>query len=197
MNSIAPHITPALLLRIAEGDDKAMRILYDEFYKPLLFYAESLIHDRVQAEDIVLTAFTKYWERRASFDNVAAVRSFFYITTRNACYKHYHQLKNKDRHLKMAGDMAMEADEFAESRMVIAEMVHQLYKEVNNLSPKYRDVIQLLFVEERSIRETADLLQITPENVRKRKERAVELLRGRIVRNNLSPLLLLVAVMVK
>lgn len=86
--------------------------------------------------------------------------------------------------------MQPQADAFAESRMVIAEMVHQIYKEVHHLNPKYRDVIRLLFVEERSIREAADLLQITPENVRKRKERAVELLRDRIVRNNLSPLLL-------
>lgn len=190
MTSKPENISNEVLSRIAEGDERALRTLYDEYYRSLLYFAEGLIHNRVQAEDIVIVAFTKYWERRRDFYELAAVKSFLYITIRNGCYKYYHQLETRDRHLHDAQEKLMESNDYIESRIVIAEMTHQIHREIENLNPIYRDVIHLLFVEELSIKDAAAKLNITCENARKRKERAIELLRNRIISHNIHIILL-------
>lgn len=48
------HNEKELLSRLAQGDEQVFRMLYQEFYRPLLFFAIGLINDKVQSEDIDL-----------------------------------------------------------------------------------------------------------------------------------------------
>lgn len=187
----SPYQSPELLQQLAAGDERALHILYNECYASLLFFAENLVHQKEQAEDIVIVAFTRYWDRRQRFDSLPGIKSFLYKVVQNDCYKFYHQQQARERRLQQVQEAQMPATEdFAESRMVIAEMVQHIHREIERLNPKYRDVIYLLFVEELSVQEAAVKLQLTPENVRKRKERAIALLRNTVVRSNLSNLAL-------
>ncbi|WP_262891980.1 RNA polymerase sigma factor [Filimonas zeae] len=180
-----------MLQQLSTGDERALRILYNEYYTSLVFFANSMIHDTAQAEDIVITAFTRYWDKRTQFEALAAIKAYLYTLVRNDCYKYYHREEARKKHLLAVMDtLPEEYVAYADSRMVIAEMVQQIHREIEQLNPKYRDVIYLLFVEELSIKETAYQLQISENNVRKRKERAIELLRSRIVRANLGNLVL-------
>ncbi len=162
----------ALLARLAGGDQLALRILYDEWYLQLLYFAQSLIHNQAQAEDIVIIAFTRYWERREHFHHKAAIKSFLYTTVRNDCYKYHNQQEMQSRRLQAVAAQLPDA-EFTESRIVVSEIIQHIHQEINKLNPIYRDVIYLFFVEEKTIAETAAQLNITPDNVRKRKERAL------------------------
>jgi RNA polymerase sigma factor (sigma-70 family) len=179
----------SLLAGLAGGDQSALRVLYDEWYLQLLYFAQSLIHNQAQAEDIVIIAFTRYWERRTLFSDKAAIKSFLYITVRNDCYKFHNQQQTRARHLQAVAEQSPDA-EFAESRMVVAEVIQHIHQEIDKLNPIYRDVIYLLFVEEKTIAETAAQLDITPETVRKRKERALSVLKYRIIKHQLGPLAL-------
>lgn len=140
---------------------------------------------------MVMVAFTKYWEKHHDFDSLAAIKSFLYTVVRNGCYKYYNQKENREHLLKTFPGQQPESDDYIESRIIIAEIIHQVHSEIQQLNPIYRDVIQLLFVEELSVKEAADRLHITPENVRKRKERGIELLRNQVVIKNLGNLALL------
>jgi RNA polymerase sigma-70 factor (ECF subfamily) len=185
-----PYNDTQLLTRLASGDQSALRELYDDWYLSLLYFAQSLIHNQTQAEDIVIVAFTRYWDRRANFDHKEAIKSFLYTTVRNDCYKYYNQQETQAKHLQQVAEQLPDAD-YAESRMVVAEVIQHIHQEINQLNPIYRDVVYLLFVEEKSIAETAAQLDITPETVRKRKERALGLLKNRLAHNHLGPLALL------
>lgn len=167
-----------------------MRRLYDAFYKPLLFYAESLIHERVPAEDIVMVAFTQYWERRQGFQAIAAVKSFLYTTVRHACYRYTSQQATRHQHVQEAQQASAVDNDFAESRMLIAEMIGSVYQEIEQLNPRYREVVRLLFVQEQSIKEAAAALNISEDNLRKRKERAIEMLRNKVVGAKIAQLAL-------
>lgn len=190
MQEQTPYSETDLLTRLAGGDQAALRVLYDEWYLSLLYFAQSLIHQQAQAEDIVIVAFTRYWERHANFDNKAAIKSFLYTTVRNDCFKYHNQQETHARHLQAVAQQLPDA-EYAESRIVIAEIIQHIHQEIELLSPIYRDVVHLLFVEEKSIKETAEQLNITAETVRKRKERAIEMLKNRLLHHHLGHLALL------
>lgn len=168
-----------------------MRLLYDALYRSLLFYAESLIHRRQPAEDIVMVAFTQYWERRIGFTSLAAVKSFLYTTVRHACYRYNAQQLTRERHAREAGQVSEADDDFAESRMLIAEMMRRIYREIEQLNPRYREVVRLLFIQELSIKEAAAALDINEDSLRKRKERAVEMLRNKVIQGKIGHLALL------
>ncbi|RXK86774.1 RNA polymerase sigma factor [Filimonas effusa] len=185
------HIDDATLLRIADGDEGAMRLLYDALFRSLLFYAESLIHERQPAEDIVMVAFTQYWERRRGFTALAAVKSFLYTAVRHACYRHNTQLLTREQHARETRRVSDMDDDFAESRMLIAEMTGRIYREIEQLNPRYREVVRLLFMQELSVKEAAAALNITEDNLRKRKERALEMLRNRVIQGKIGHLALL------
>jgi RNA polymerase sigma-70 factor (ECF subfamily) len=178
------------LFRIADGDETAMRLLYDALYKPLLFYAESLIHQRAQSEDIVMIAFTQYWERRQGFHAIAAVKAFLYTTVRHACYRYTSQQATRDQHAHEVQQASIIDNDFAESRMLIAEMIGSIYQQIEQLNPKYREVVRLLFVQELGIKEAAVALDISEDNLRKRKERAIEMLRNKVIQGKIGQMAL-------
>ncbi|RXK83610.1 RNA polymerase sigma factor [Filimonas effusa] len=190
MTAGVPHINESLISRIAEGDEIALRDLYQQYYQAMVFFAMKLIDNQAQAEDYVIVAFARYWERRSQFNSFHAVRSFLYKTVRNACLTWLEQQSVHARHHDAISKTTAEREVWADSRMMLSEMVQEIHCEIENLDEKYREVITLLFLQERSIQETADILQLTTDNVRKRKERAISMLRSRVVRGNLERLLL-------
>jgi len=58
----------ALLARVAEGDHKAFRRLYDLTHRKLFGLALLLVKQRDAAEDIVQEAFIRIWAKAGSFD---------------------------------------------------------------------------------------------------------------------------------
>lgn len=58
----------ALLARVAEGDHKAFRRLYDLTHRKLFGVALLLLKQRDAAEDIVQEAFIRIWAKAGSFD---------------------------------------------------------------------------------------------------------------------------------
>lgn len=172
------HTNDQLIQNIASGDIEAFSQLYSQLYRPLLFFAENLIKDRVQSEDFTTSAFIAYWERKTQFASYVAVKVYMYKTVKHACYRHATQLAAQGKFNSSNAELDTLSETFIESRIIIAETLQKLRDNIEMLSPKYRDVIALLFLEECSIKEAAIRLSISEENVRKRKQRALELLRN-------------------
>jgi RNA polymerase sigma factor (sigma-70 family) len=171
------------------GDEQAFKVLYNMFYAGLYRFSESLINNDAQSQDIVITAFTHLWNRRDGFTDINSTKGFLYITVKNACLKYFRDTKNSHKY-PLTDDNIFD-NHFADTRIIEAEVIRHLYDQVKSLPAKYQEIIQLLFVEGKTIAEAADVLRITQENVRKRKERALAELRIKVIKESVYPLLLL------
>ena len=89
---------------LQKGDEKAFRILFDEFYVALCLFAVRFMEDREAAADIVQEAFLKYWDRHADFDNYYKIKSFLYVVVRHACLNLF---RTKQIKLEITEDIAM------------------------------------------------------------------------------------------
>lgn len=190
----SPYDEAQLLLQLSAGEHSALEMLYSTYYTRLVHFADQLTHNRQQAEDIVIVAFTRYWERRAGFKHLNSIAAFLYTTIRNDCYKY---LQQHHKRQAIANEPLALNDDYIESRIVFAEAVDYIHAEIERLSPHYRDVIRLLFLEEVSVNEAAQRLGITPDNVRKRKERALEQLRNRVLIDKIRPLAFIMMLLMK
>jgi RNA polymerase sigma-70 factor (ECF subfamily) len=77
------HIKEALLLRVADGDEKAFTQLL-EAYSGLL-YGFALRHGiaRETAEELVQDIFTQVWQTRESLAEIRNFRTYLYVISRN------------------------------------------------------------------------------------------------------------------
>ena len=176
------------------GDDAADGKLFTFLFRPLCFYAERITGSQPEAEDIVVESFLKCYSRREQFDNLGNIRSFLYVTVRNASFDHLaakkrHNFSHEEwqRRLEAAGRQML-----AEEALIRSEVLQEIFNEVEALPPRCRDIIRLIFKEDLSTDEIAQRLGIDRQNVRSQKARGLQLLRSRLFdRGNLSGLVLL------
>ena len=124
---------------LQKGDEKAFRILFDEFYVALCLFAVRFMEDREAAADIVQEALLKYWDRHADFDNYYKIKSFLYVVVRHACLN---LLRTKQVKLEITEDIAMDSDEFFQDQVMEEEAYRVFYRAIEHLPPQMRSVIK-------------------------------------------------------
>lgn len=85
MKSDTEHIPMKEVMEaIARGDKKAFEQLFREWYVRLCVYAESIVHDRDLAEDLVQNIFYILWEKRDVVNIRESIKSYLYRSTYNS-----------------------------------------------------------------------------------------------------------------
>jgi RNA polymerase sigma-70 factor (family 1) len=178
-----------LLLRISQGDRSAFRQLFELYYSPLCHFAHAILLDMEGAEDLTQELFSRLWEKKKTLTTVENIKPFLYTAARNACLN---QLKKSKRTTARQQEMlylAEHDDSFLESRIIKEELLLLIMQEIEALSPKYRDIVRMIFIEGLSYPEIADRLSIPLATLRKQKERAIQQLQTALLKKNLLTLI--------
>ena len=113
-----------------EDNEKALEIIFKRHHAALFYFATHLINNSQAAEDIVAISFIKVWQKRKDFDSLTAIRSFQYITIRNACFN---ELKQSHRHSdcqEEIGYLSEKSEEiFTDQNIVRAELLRKILNE--------------------------------------------------------------------
>jgi RNA polymerase sigma-70 factor (family 1) len=172
------------------GLHRDMKQLFQLYYSRLCYFAFKLVEDREAAEDLVQDAFVGYWHRQGDFDSEAAVKTFLYVTVRNACL-------NRIRHEKVRKKFAdsQHTPEAVEAQglqnLVRAEVVGEVHKAIEALPPGCRQVLKLAYFEGLKNDEIAGQLEVSVNTVKTQKARALQLLRLKLDAGAFALLLLL------
>ena len=149
---------------------------YKLYEQKMYYVAYRILGDERQAEDAVQDAFVKLMQHEVDFDDPNSDDCKRYIITviKNTSINLY----NKNKRTNEVFFFTEQDDE------TIAAGEQELYQEVseietlmNYLPEKYHDVIYYRVIEELSVKETAMKLGISEANVRKRYERAREMMK--------------------
>jgi RNA polymerase sigma factor (sigma-70 family) len=132
-----------------KGDQEALKILHEEFYVSVLYFARSFVKRIDVADDIVMEAFEEMWNQRKRFKDKKEVKAFLYIAVRNACLTHIkkesnHETKHKDM-LFQSGqkeDPAYLAEKY-QLEMIRAEVIEYLNKEIRQFPMQMRKIFEL------------------------------------------------------
>ncbi len=162
---------------LLRNEAAAIRQLYDWFYRPLCYYAERIIHDKPEAEDIVVETFLKLLQKRNDFGRLAEIKAFLYTATRNACIDFYRREKRHQRSEEELAYLSGQPDASDELERINAEVLAMLYREIENLPAACAGVFKLLFFQRLTTDEAAARLNISSKTVLNQKGRALQLLR--------------------
>lgn len=75
----------SIVLDIREGNRKAFRELFEDYYPVLCCFVRKYVKDEEAYKDIVQEVFLTYWQHRQDFDNIHKVKCYLYTVARNRC----------------------------------------------------------------------------------------------------------------
>ncbi|MET6996069.1 RNA polymerase sigma factor [Chitinophaga defluvii] len=177
-----------LLLTFREGTTSSLVYLYNKYYNSVVFFSHSLIKDRQQAEDIALESFVKLWQKREEIASMGKLRGYLFTLARNACLDYLKHGNVKARAQETLLQEAQLSEGEIEANLVASDLMRLIYAEIKSLPDAYREVLELLYLNDLTSAEAADKLGISMENLRQRKGRAIKHLRVELVKKGISHL---------
>jgi RNA polymerase sigma-70 factor (ECF subfamily) len=166
------------------GDENAYKKLVDKYERALYFHILKMIKDREQVEDLVQETFVKAFDNLNTYSTNYAFSTWLYRIATNHTIDYLRKKKLKtlsiDEPMKTKdGEMEMQLpDESAGTDRNIIRKQRQkiVQKAIKELPKKYRLVIEMRHMEEKSYQEIADVLDLPLGTVKAHIFRARELL---------------------
>lgn len=162
-------------MKIARKQISFIETCYRLYEQKMYHVAYSILHDEGLAEDAVQEAFLKLMNHDQIFESADSDDCKRYIITiiRNASINIYNKRKRESEVIYLTDN-----DERAEATVEMHPNLDDDWKALlKGLPEKYYDVVYYLVIEEFTTKETAEKLNISEANVRKRFERARQMLR--------------------
>jgi len=162
------------------GSESAFKSIFGQFSKPLRFFAEAIIKDHQEAEDIVVETFLKLYKLKENFNDVRAIKSFLYLTTRNHCLDFLKYSKRTESRYKEMQYLSGQAERPIYEVLIEAEFIRQVYIVLETLPKECKKIIKMAFLEGLGNKEIAEKLGLSVSSVKNQKVRGLHLIRIRL-----------------
>jgi RNA polymerase sigma-70 factor (ECF subfamily) len=162
------------------GEGNSFDFFFRQYYTPLCFFANSILHNEDEAKDIVQDCFVKLWDSQTINERSETLKSFLYTAVRNKCVDLLRKKKVIQKaKLQLLRNNENDFEYFDE--VAFAEMMAQIIGHIELLPPKMQQVIKLFYFEDKNYKEIADTLGTSPETVRNQKGKALKMIRRKLL----------------
>ncbi len=173
------HPADAYALCFQQGDESGLQYFFDRYYHRLYLYALKLVNNEGFAAETASDAFFHTWKQRGQFTSAASIRAYLYTVVKNACSRFL--LKESRRQMPDLS-LLLQPDKTACDAMIYAETMSLLHEAIAGLPQQCGNVIRRLYVEGRSVSETARDLQLSVNSIKTHRLRGIAILRKRLIR---------------
>ncbi len=162
--------------------------LFKLYYLRLKKYAISILHNPIEAEDMVQDIFFQAWQNRMSLDKEKNIGSYLFTTLKNRCLNTLrHKIVEEKYSIQQSKYEAEELYNISfKENDVFVSMEKQLTKEleaiISQMPAKCQTAFRLKWFEGKKIREIAEMMKISTTMVDKHLAKGLQ-----IVREKLSP----------
>lgn len=168
-----------IVVAFRNGDEKAFASIYELYYGPLYYFSLRIIDSSGETQEIVADTFLKLWNLRENFESIQNIKSFLYITARNASINALKQKKDYARRNQEMGYLLVMENVAGPSQHdeIRSEVLTEILKEIENLPLQCRKIFKSSFVSGLKNSEIAEQFGLTVQTVKNQKTRAIKLLR--------------------
>lgn len=168
-----------------KGNEKSLSSIFDQYYPALCYFANRLILNKEEAEDIVVQSFMKLWSKNSHFDSMQRIKAFLYITTKNACINYLQVVKRLNRQHADLLQRTEVLEDHILNGITRAEVLREIYLAIQALPEQCGRVASMSFIEGMKNQEIAKSLDLSEQTVRNHKSKAVQLLKLRLLDSNI------------
>ena len=157
----------ALLQSVAQGDRRAIRVIFHRHRVRVYRFAMRLVDDPATADDIVSEVFFQVWRRAAAFEGRSQVSTWLLGITRNVSLMMLRRRSTESLEDGVAERIEDSADD-PEAVLQKSQQSAMLARCLRQLSPIHREMIDLVYYHGKSINEIVEILGIPRNTVKTR-----------------------------
>ena len=144
-----------LVIRIAAGDEKAFKQLYDRYFKDIYRFIYFKVGAVEVAEDTASDTFFKVWHYIKQGKKIRSARALLYQTARNKIIDYYR--KRQDEQLEAVEQIPF-IDVSLEEQTDRTEVLEKVCAQLRKLKHEYREVIELRYLHQLSHNEIGNII---------------------------------------
>lgn len=154
-----------LLREFKKGDHASFQKIFAFYSKPLYLFSLSYLKSKEAAEDVVQEVFLKVWNNRKEIKTDTSFQAYLFTIALNSVRKHFNKLSriNELKH-EILIDFSGQKPEFDDRRDYQA-LIDKLHEMIERMPVKRRQVFIKKKIEEKSLIEIAEELQIDAKTV--------------------------------
>jgi RNA polymerase sigma-70 factor (ECF subfamily) len=160
----------ALMKAIAAGDQSAMRTLYLRHNASVFRFIARILNDAGRAEDLVSEVFIDVWSQADHFQGRSQALTWILSIARHKALSAL--LAQRRRGIAEIDDTAMEliedTSDTPEQMILVQDCSAQLRTCLALMSREHREIIDLVYYQEKSVEEVAEVIQMRKSTVKTR-----------------------------
>ncbi|OKS88772.1 RNA polymerase sigma factor [Mucilaginibacter polytrichastri] len=186
------HDESELLQKVAEGDQRAFRILYDRYYQNIYAFSLHLLKSELLAEEVVQETFLKFWKLGYELNSLINLESYLIAIARNRSLDLLRRNKlevraDQQRHFDWS-----ESHNDTEESIILNDTRKILKNAIEKLPPQQKLVYELCHQEGLKYEEAAQRLNLSSFTVQSYMKLALKSVRKHIRENTDIAVLLII-----
>lgn len=181
-------IVNRIINEVKSGDTQAFAELVELYKDKVYQISYRMVGNAHEAQDIAQEAFLRAYTNIESFDTERKFSTWLFRIATNLCIDRLRKKKADfylDDKLPGSEDLTVESQiaaeqELPEDQVVSMELQEWIQKEIDKLPPKYRSAIILKYMEDLSLKEIGEILDLPISTVKTRIHRGREALRKKM-----------------
>lgn len=163
----ASRVDAACLAAMAQGSESALRVLHDRLATKTFRFVLRLVRNEAIAEEIVNEVFAEIWRKAGAFRGGSSVSTWLLAVARNKAMDRLRKRAEEPLDEVVAARVPDRADD-PEAALVKSDAAAHLRTAITRLTTAHREVIDLVYYQERSVCEAAAILDVPEATVKTR-----------------------------
>lgn len=165
---------------LRQGDEQVFETIFRTYYERLCNYANTILNDMDEAEEMVQSAFLTVWEKHDTLEIHTSVKSYLYRAVHNSCLnrvKHYKVRKTYGDSVKNQTELLHDD---ASQDLIGSELDAIVANAIDSLPDQCKLVFKLSRFENLTYAEIAEQLGISIKTVENHMVKALKVLREKL-----------------
>jgi len=169
--------------RIRQSDHLAYAEIYHRYFDAVFQHAFRKLGDEEAAKDVVQEVFVNLWEKRSAYNIEINPKGYLFTAVRNRIINFWAKENIRSAYWDTFRDnreIEQRMNASTDHKIREEQLKAYINQQIEDFSPRMREVFQLSRVEDLSYKEIAEELNITEGNVAKQISNALKVLRTKI-----------------
>ncbi len=171
------QIDDQLVIRLTKDDRTAFTFIFKKYYSDLVHYANTLITDVMQSEDIVQEVFVKLWENRTKTLIYGSLISYLLKAVHNRCVDFIRHHEVTGRYSALTLKEALNSYNNIDTYILQSEIQARYHFALDRIPDVYAMVYKMNRNEALTYAEIAEKLNVSVRTIEVRMGKALSLLR--------------------
>lgn len=166
-----------LILRLKEGDQTALELLFHFYYLGLVMYSAQFTADRMEAEEIVQDFFVRLWQRHRQIIPTDSLKGHFFSSVKNRCLNILKHKKVEEKFVRKMLELSDWNLAYDPDLHLDSELQEKVKNSIDLLPEKCREIFIMSRINGQKNDEIASVFEISKRTVETQIGKALKVFR--------------------